>query len=185
MCSVVRVVAVQGDAGPYQIEVIVRSEKYPGGVREARPRIRKRSLDREKSIELAVIGRCRRLVRTGKMAHQQRHVETGPPDTVTDQEVERLPAETESVDPGLDVERCGCPRIRRLDTPDPPIDALEIEQARDKAMFVQNTHLCGDVRRQHEDLHIAENSPELHPLVTESGEEGPAPRPSTRCARYR
>ena len=105
------------------------------------------------------------------MTHQQRHVESGPPGIVGEQAIELLPDETEPVDPGVDMQRRTGRRTMRRGTLDPSIDTIQIEQARNQAVLVQDVGLVADARHEHEYLHVAEDPPDLHRLVAEPGEE--------------
>ena len=151
--------------------MIVRSEKRPSRVRDARSHAREVLPDRAEPIELAPVDRRRRLVRAGEVAHQQRHVEPGPPVVAGEQGVELLPDETEPVDPGVDVECRTARRAMGRGTADPSIDAIQIEQARNQAVLLQDVRLVADARHEHEDLHVAEGPPNLDRLAAEPGEE--------------
>ena len=109
------------------------------------------------------------------MAHQQRHVEAGTPGLVAEQCLDCLAAEPEPVNSGLDVQRRRDRRAMPRRTPDPAVDAFEIEQTRNQPVLVQYIRLAGDARHEHEDVRIAEHLPEFHSLVGERREECPAP----------
>ena len=172
--QVVGVVAVERDPGPHQVEVVLRAEKRRRGVREARPGAGKGVADRPEPFELAAICRRRRLVRTGEVAHQQRHVEPGAAGLIGEQRIELGRIEAEPMDAGLDVERRTGRRTVRRGARDPSIDAVGVEQARNQVMLAQHVRLVAGARHEHEDVHVAEDAPQIDRLAGERGEEGPA-----------
>ena len=188
---VVGIVAEQRNPGAHQVEVVFRPEKGARGIRETGARGRKGAPERAKPAELAAVGRRPRLVRACEVTHQQGYAEAGPPGLVAEQRIERIAAESEPVDPGLDVKRGARWRAVRRDASNPPVDAVEIEQAGDQAVLVQGARFFAGTRHEYEDLRAhprtVEHSPKLDRLVAERGEEDPASRPmqgagEVRCA---